>query len=195
MFKNEFIAVGYITNVDNRREEPVINLFIKHEIDQYNVYLHIYCPQGEKISYRENEYVEIKGYVHGEEVSDKNGTRIIQHFRSLTIKKAESVMEKEFGIRGNLYYIPFIRYCISGELKKIKEDKDWLRIQIQTDSPEGKSIIKADWKHPRKELKLRAGDKICSVCTVQTPQKMIGDKKKHFDNILIEDLVVTQPFI
>lgn len=144
---------------------------------------------------RKKVRVNISGHIetHAEQI--KSGAYVNkQHFYVDSIEESHTILENSFGVKGKFYPAPNAEVYIAGKLSDVRQEKDWYRYTVVVDDDvaerEPSTIVLSQRKLDR-HPDLKAGDSICCVCSLSTPQKKVGDNIViHYEDLIVSDLAV-----
>lgn len=187
---NEIIYNGKIIERKNFKKDYIRLTVLSRNGD--NTYVSFLCEPHKIDKIPEGtQRVNIKGHLesHSEKYNGKYVLR--QHYYVDEIEASKTILEDKFGIKGKYYEYPSSSVYIKGKVKALTKDGDWDRYTILTDETgESKSysIVASRRNTGKKKSDISEGDDICCVCMIATPQKIINNKKVHYEDLLISDI-------
>lgn len=146
--------------------------------------------------------VSVDGYIRGYNAQDKTGKwKIVQYFVATKVEKAKSLLEQEFGVEGHFRPDHQFNFYAEGTINSIfspkngKSDYKFVGIKIpgNREIPEVISVeIEKHYRFSSSEFEeLQKGDNIVFCGDVRTPRKKVKGEMKLFENITLEDYVIT----
>ena len=192
-YVNEFEIIGKIVSIKSGRF-PAIRLVTKSgKLDSYPL---VQCSQKmiDDLKLGVQDHVQVKGRVQTIFVKTPDkGYQRRQVFKAKEIAFASTLCEEKFGSSGKFFDSPTTRVYIKGVfiMQKLRDD-GWASMVIQTSDNE-RNTIKVNIKSNPKSKTLKEGDIVCVVGGISTVNKEFGKDKRHFENIIVNDLSVEKP--
>jgi len=188
LYRNEITTVGRI--ISERRlndKDVVVTLITKSPHDVYPQFI---CKKSLLPLYKEHSYVEVTGYADSHYGTEASGKPLIQKMYATSVRMAETVLCKEFGVKGRFWEQKPCMLYVSGIIKEIMEDDNYIRYILMTENPVTTEMvpIKIDWKKIDRHPEYGVGDKICAICKITTPKKRIGTEDRVFLNFNVFDM-------
>lgn len=181
--------VGRVVNVFTKNDKKIMTVYSRNHMN--DVYLYVELAD-EKAPLNHHQAVSIKAHVDGYWYEDKETgkRRNVQHFVADQISNARTCVESAFGVKGKFVEELALTYFIKGTLRGIKEDHGYQRLDIETLSGAQKkhSHVRVSMKTPERDIGVRVGDNICCVCDVNSKNREVNGKERHFEDILVRDI-------
>ncbi len=189
-YVNEFSIDGKVIAVKNG-QFPALRLISKS--GKKETFPLVHCSQAmiDESKVRVNSHVMVEGYVEIIFVkAPKGGYQKRQIFKATKVERATTLCEKKFGESGKFFDEPSTSVYLKGTFisQKIRDD-GWASMMIQV-SDDSKDTVKVNIKSNPKSKKLQKNDTICVVGSISTANKTFGDDKRHFENIIVNDIAV-----
>lgn len=188
-FINEVIATGKVVSITPGTHRSSVRIVTKNgNIDTYPLF---FCNAEQCSNLRVGDHVRVRGCV--EVYFKKSASGEIQRrqcFVATKIEKALTMCEEKFGVKGKFWESPTNAIYISGELKSqsVRAD-DWMSLNLQV-SESDRDVVKINMKKLDRQPEINKGDVVCIRGGISTVNKSFGDKKMHFENIIVSDIGV-----
>ncbi len=185
---NEIYITGRLIASRKRQDgKSVITVVSKNGAD---IFLHFICDQDMKLPELRN-HVTVRGHMEPYMYRDSSGSynaAIDWIADEASVRK--TLAEERFGKRGKFYRFPECEIALTGTLKKIKEEKDWIRYVILPDLPENDKHVPVTvhMKKPDRLPTVKVGERVGVVCRISTPVKEREGKKIYYEDIMVEDI-------
>lgn len=196
---NKFTFSGRIKKIfTDKSGNPSITLAIIKDINRVNnITVIMSSPLPPDII--EGEHVIVKGYVRASVYIDADdSTKSSLRFISTDIKRAKTILEMECGVRGRFYRNDFSVITLVGEVTRIQampNTTDWVTVYVTTDV-DGRKDTTALSYCTKARLpgigKLAVEDKVAVYGSAQTQNKVVNGEKKHYENVMVEDIVTIE---
>ena len=189
MYRNEFRTVGKL--ISKRKYDEiytVLTLMVKNT--KKPIFPMIYCKTEDTLEYERDMYIEAECYAESKYVEIKSGQALVPRITALSVRPAKTILEREFGQKGQFCEAEPGILRIAGTIENIKEDEKYTRYMLITENPETKEKIhiRIDWRKTYKHPEFKEGDKIRAVCQISTPKKTIGTEERIFLNFNVIDM-------
>lgn len=141
--------------------------------------------------------VKVQGFVRGYQTRNEKGKWIIdQYFVATKVERAAGEMETIFGVQDHFKPRNDFKCYIKGRINSVLQtSKDWKSLIISIPgSREIPEIINATIRNNvryREFDALQKGDEFVAKMDVWTPQKEIKGEIKNFEDLVIEDIFIT----
>lgn len=189
--ENKIVADGRITYI--RRSENGNTVFYLQSVDKANVRNIQFVYKGDfpdGIGIRKKVHVE--GYV----VAYKNaieGGKIdsIQYFVAEKVELQRSILEAEFGQTGHFLAKDSFKGVFSGTVSQVirTENPKWGKLVVAINGRRTSYVVFSYFLGGRlPEFDYEKGDRVCIMSGLSTIDKEVNGKKKHFQNLQIEDI-------
>ena len=143
--------------------------------------------------------VDIEGYLHGFNKRDENGKwKVMQYLVATQVTKGKSVLEKTFGVKGHFPPEQFFRIYIEGRISMVVQTaNEWKKLGVRIPGvnriDEATTIDLRYSPRTRNEFEsIKRGDVIQAYLNIKTSSKIIDGVETHFEDIFVEDLVITK---
>ncbi len=187
-YVNEFVIKGKALIIRNEGYSSIRLLSKSGKIDTYPL---IQCSPKllQKADIKPGMHIEVTGDIRVYQKRDPNGHYSRRQYLFATDIKAASTMCKDkFDIKGNFFNEMSTRVYLSGKYVSSSVRSDgWMSIDIKV-SDSGLDVVRVNMKKLSRQPVFKKGDPICVVATVSTVNKEFGDKKIHFENIVVNDI-------
>jgi len=184
-YRNEIKTIGRIASIKDYTEGySRITLAIKaREI----IYPSFICKKELIPEHKKHAYVEVIGYADS---MHKNNGQYVPRMKITDIKLAPTLLEKEFGVKGRFCEKEYCKLYISGKIKDVSENGDYVKYIVVTKNPETEEDVDVllDWKKIERHPDFFYGDEVCAICKVVTPRKTIGTEERIFLNFHVFDM-------
>lgn len=193
---NHFKAKGRIVSERKGYDEDtvIITLIIKNEYR--DIYPEIRCKKSMIPEHKGHSVFEIEGYISCEKLW-KSGHEAPRLYAT-SIVLADTLLGKIFDVKGRFWEPENCYFYVSGEIEEIYEDNNrsgtYVRYFIKTIIPETReeTSLRVDWKKIDRHPKFNVGDRVCVACKVNTPKKIIGSETRHFLNLDVFDMALSE---
>lgn len=147
---------------------------------------------GEVIGLR----VDIGGHIETRQERTRNGMVYRQRCFVDSIVPLNTMIEEKFGVKGKFYDNFSATVYLTGEVMDIKREADWYRYAIRIDGENevGRtpSLVWISQRELDRHPNVKAGNKICCICSFSTPKKEVKGKTNVFEDIIVMDLAVME---
>lgn len=187
---NEFeMSCRVINMVKHEGGTGFIRGYIKDGID---IYPGVYIPKNVYKEFNHHSRVHIKGHLQTRTVKKDGQYRKIQQLVADSLVSEPTLTEKYFGCKGKFFSPSFIRICLQGTVVKVVDNGNWYRYKIDVSDNDKSNVIVINMKKLERHLDVKAGDKICAVCTYTTPKKYINEEDVVYEDIIVSDLSIVE---
>ena len=141
--------------------------------------------------------VKVTGYVRGYQTRNENGRWVIdQYFVATKVERAVGEMEEVFGVPDHFKPRNEFRCYIKGRVNSaLQTSKDWKSLIISIpgsrEIPEIITVTIKDNVRYREYQVIQKGDEIVTRLDIWTPQKKINGELKSFEDLVVEDIYIT----
>ncbi len=178
---NKITATGRVVKIKEFKDYAEVVLLIDEE-RKFFPNFRIEKSLVNTFSYR--DMINISGHVETFSVKSNDKTVRYQRFIADEVKKAKTLIEEEFNIKGTFFANSHIDALFEGYIESILDEGDYLRIFLSNnDKP-----IKISAKKSNKLPEINSGDTVCCVCKITTRIKVFDNKTKYFEDILVSDI-------
>ncbi len=189
MDRNTVRANGRVVSVKRiSKDRSAISIFTNDGRETFPRF--ITSPEtADTIARNHTTHVTIKGHIEGDYTeTSSGGLRIMHTLVADEVSEEETLLKKEFGIKGKFYSQPSNLVILSGTLMNIEEKENYLAYTIKTETKEGENLISASWKKPDRIPETCVGSRICAVCKISTIKKGSQGAERIYQNIVVLDL-------
>ena len=144
-----------------------------------------------------NNPVTVEGYIRGYHTRDEKGKwKVDQYFVATKVSPAVGEMEKNFGIKDHFHPQHEFKLFIEGKVNSIIDTSpEWKSLLVAVDGvreiPEIVIMGFKDNVRLNEFKELKKDDTIKAFLNVRTTQKTIKGEVRRFEDIMIEDIAIT----
>ena len=141
----------------------------------------------------EGAHISIHAHVYVYEWHEKGKKRIRnQYMRAETVSMEHTLLEEEFGIKGNTFPAPEFKIRLMGEVMKVLTmENGWENITVNTKKQEKDLNIQICRKTDLNDVQIKPGDIICALCQIKTKQKIVNESEtKRFEDLIVQDISI-----
>ncbi len=195
IYKNKLIINGVLSEIYESpadRKHSHILVFIK---DKQDIMLLMTCDRDIIPANALKKHIYIEGYIKGT-YTTINDQKIYKQTLCVTkINIATTALEDIYDIKGRFFRPMNYSLYIAGELKHERTDGNWKRYVVETTEKNGeKTRINLSWRMLDKHPVFSLGDNVCAICTISTPERFVGGKKKRYTDLGIYDMASSLNF-
>lgn len=188
-FFNEIEATGKVVAINDDSQWCSVRMVTKNgKIDTYPLFQ---CKKKMLAGLKLKDRIKIKGHVSVFYLDRNGSTQRRQCFVADSISKLTTMCEEKFGVKGKFYQDPSVELCLSGKFKSqdIRDD-GWMSMNLQiSDNP--KDVVRINMKKLDRQPQIKKDEMVYVNCGVSTVNKQFGDKKMHYENIIVRDIAVS----
>lgn len=192
-YVNEFEIVGKVVAIKTGRY-PAIRMVTKNgKLESYPL---VRCKQKviDSLKLAPQDHIRVTGSIQTVYVrTPDKGYQRRQIFKAKTVEPTSTLCQEKFGMNGKYFDNPHVNVYVKGVfvMQKIRDD-GWASMIIRTSDNE-RDTVKVNIKSNKKSKSLESGDVICIVGGISTVNKEFGEVKRHFENIIANDISVEKP--
>lgn len=187
---NKVIVSGrLITERERKGGGKIVTIVSKNGKD---VFLRFQVKSNDIIPpHKEHAHVKIVGHIESHTYRDTDKKfKQLQNFIADEITLSKTMTEEIFGVKGKFFDYPSCVAYIKGEIKKVTDEDQWVRIvlAVDPDDKQHNTSIRLSMRKLERQPELKKGDKICVVCSINTPRKEVNGKEMYFEDLNISDI-------
>ena len=194
---NKIYATGILirTGKGKSGHEEITVVVKRPKIDDANIQFVLETTLSPDIQL--GKAVKIEGYIRGFHLKDSEGkTKVTQYFVANKVKPAVGELEDVFNVKGHFNPKHEIKIYVEGTVNSVLEsNKGWKSLLLAFDGereiPDVAIIGFRENERIPEFYQISKKDRVVACLSVRTSKKKINGEERHFENLVVDDIVVT----
>ena len=193
---NKVKCTGLLTRVEKTedgREEITVKIKRPNISDTI---MHFISDKPLSVEKELGKTVNVEGHIHGFYLKVDNKAKIFQYMVVDSIEHALAEFDEIFHIKGHFYPRHEVKIYVEGTVTSVIEsNQKWKSLLLTFDSEKDGSNVAIIGFRKNERIPdyyyISKKDRIAARLSLRASDKVVKGKTKHFENLVVDDLVIT----